>query len=246
MNLAIIQARMASTRLPGKVLLPLGGRPMLERMIERVRRARLVDTLVVATTRLPEDEAIEDLCERVGVPCYRDSGRAEDVLGRLSRAFWAYSSGPCDVVVRLTGDCPLSDPAVIDLVIEGHHFSGAGLTVNTGVGGQSYPDGLDVEIIAGSALILADMRAGPDFTTQMSRGVPGDPAEREHATLWLRRHPELCRVLYCAHDPDLSGRKWSVDTPADYRRVSAIFEALHPTKPGFGMDDILEWEAGDK
>ena len=228
MNLAIIQARMASTRLPGKVFLPLLGKPMLERMIERVRRARLVDRLVVATTTEPEDEAIADLCDRMGVPCYR--GDEDDVLRRFDDVYNLYARSRDDTIIRLTGDCPLSDPEVIDLVIRERISSGADLAVNTGPGGQSYPDGLDVEAFTGAALVEANTWSA-------------ETSDREHVTRYVRRQSTRYQVLYCAHDPDLSGRKWSVDTPADYRRVGAIFEALYPANPEFGMDDILEWEA---
>jgi len=228
MILAIIQARMASTRLPGKALLPLLGEPMLARQIERVRRSKLIDKLVVATTGEPEDQAIADLCERLGVAyCL---GPRDDVLRRFSEAHRIHGSGKADTIVRLTGDCPLSDPEVIDLVIGDHLRFGADLTVNTGQAGAGYPDGFDVEAFTGSALAEANT-----WTF--------GPQDREHVTRYMRRQPERYEITYCGHGPDLSARKWSVDTTEDYERVRAIFEALYPAKPEFGMEDILEWEA---
>ena len=139
MILGILQARASSRRLPGKVMKPILGRPMLERQIERLRRARRLDKLVVATSTDPSDDPIAALCRSLAVECFR--GSLDDVLDRFYQA--ARRAAP-RAVVRLTGDCPLADPAVIDQLIELHARGGYDYTSNTLT--RSYPDGLDAEV----------------------------------------------------------------------------------------------------
>ena len=215
--LGILQARVSSTRLPRKVLAPILGRPMLLRQIERVRRASLLDVLVVATSTDPSDDAIEELCAINSVACFR--GSLTDVLDRFYHAALPYRP---EYVVRLTGDCPLADPDLIDRVIhvcidEGLDYTGAE---------PSFPDGLDVEVMRFTAL--------EEAWEEATR-----PSDREHVTQFLNRQRDRFRVRGVANDVDLSHLRWTVDEPADFELVTRIYEALYPANPAFTTQDIL-------
>src|SRR5205823_13375067 len=169
----VVQARMGSTRLPGKVLADLGGRPMLQFMLERLRRLP-VSELVVATSTEPGDDAVAALGATLGVRVVR--GPEHDVLARFEQALEAH---PAEHVVRLTGDCPLADPEVIVATLELHHERHADYTSN--VIPRTFPKGLDVEVARAEALRVAAAEAE-------------DPAEREHVMPFLYRHPERFRL----------------------------------------------------
>lgn len=220
MIVAIIQARMGSTRLPGKIMLPILGAPMLERQIERVRRAKRIDEVILATSDMPQDEPVARLAARIGIPCFR--GSEKDVLDRY---FHAAQEADADTVVRITGDCPLHDPEVIDEVIE--HFQASGADY---CGGPSnYPEGLDTEVFSFAALKESQEKARL-------------PSEREHVTLYIRNHPETFRIAppWTSGDAvDRSAWHWSVDTEADYRFVRAVYAELFPSNPHFGKDDVI-------
>jgi spore coat polysaccharide biosynthesis protein SpsF len=225
---ATIEARMTSSRLPGKVLMEACGKPMLELMIERVRRMRLLDAIMVATTTNTTDDSIEALCARLGVGCFR--GSEQDVLGRLDGA--AREAG-ADVVVELTGDCPLLDPALADQVVELFLVNEPGMATNDHfpfpetLDHLTYPVGMDVVVF--SALTLA--RAA-----QEARAAE----EREHPCLWMLRDPSLNTLVLPAptdlRRPDLS---LTLDTRAEYERIRAVFEALYPQDPAFGLREVL-------
>lgn len=217
--LAILQARVSSTRLPGKVLKPLLGEPMLVRQIERIRRAKSIDQVVVATSLAPDDDAIESLCRSHELTCFR--GSLEDVLDRFYQVACAY---PADSVVRLTGDCPLIDPDLIDRVAELHEKGGFDYTSNSVE--RTYPDGLDVEVVRFDSL----RQAWRDAKLQ---------SEREHVTSYLYKHPELFKIGQLKQSVDQSAMRWTVDEPADYELVGRIFAALYPARPAFGMGDVL-------
>src|SRR5262245_37090128 len=174
MILGILQARVSSRRLPGKVLKPILGRPMLERQSERLRRAHRLDKLVVATSTDASDDAIAALCESLPLDCFR--GALDDVLDRFYQAAKRYSA---DTVVRLTGDCPLADPSVIDELILLHESGGYDYTSNTLT--RSYPDGLDAEVAQMRCLEAAWHEAAL-------------PSEREHVTPFIYRDPERFRL----------------------------------------------------
>jgi spore coat polysaccharide biosynthesis protein SpsF (cytidylyltransferase family) len=210
-NVAVLQARMTSTRLPGKVLRPILGRPMLALQLERVRRASLIDR--------PSDEPVAELCANQGIEVYR--GSLEDVLDRMYRA--AAPHAPTHLV-RLTGDCPLADPDVIDLIIRSHVEHDADYSSNTQP--PSFPHGLDAEVARWTAF----ERAHRDARL---------PSEREHVTPYLYRHPELFRLNPVLADVDRSGLRWTVDHPADFELVSRVYEALYPGNPAFTTGDIL-------
>jgi spore coat polysaccharide biosynthesis protein SpsF (cytidylyltransferase family) len=218
-TVAIIQARMGSTRLPGKILKPILGEPMLARMLERVKRAKKLDAVIVATGDKPEDDATAELAEKCGVQVFR--GDERDVLDRFYKA--AKEAG-ADTVVRLTGDCALHDPAVIDEVVE--HFRAQKCDYTSTP--RNYPEGLDAEVSTFSALA----RAWEDAKL---------PSEREHVTPYIKNHPELYSVdtAWTSGGGDYSAMHWSVDTEQDFNFVARIYEQLYPVNPRFTKDDVL-------
>jgi len=220
MIVAILQARMTSSRLPGKVMKPILGVPMIGRHIERLNRCDSLDRIVVATSKDPSDDGLAAYCESLGVRVFR--GSLDDVLGRFQGA--ALANGPAAHVVRLTADCPLADPQVIDACVWRHIETGADYTSNTIE--RSYPDGLDVEVMTAEALKVMHREAR-------------DPYEREHVTPFLYRHPERFRIAQLVQSAPLSDRRWTVDTPEDFEFVSRVFYMLYPTNPRFEQADIL-------
>jgi spore coat polysaccharide biosynthesis protein SpsF len=220
--LALLQARLSSTRLPGKVLKPLAGAPMILRQVERVRRARRIDRLVVATSEEASDDPLVEALRPAGVDVFR--GPLEDVLARFVGALDAW---PAEHVVRLTGDCPLSDPAVIDATIELHLRAGVDYTHNRREP-HGYPKGQDVEVITAAALRQAAAEAAT-------------PEEHEHVTWGVRNHPERYRIARLDPSVDEGLVRWTVDRPDDYAFVAAVYEALYPDDPAFGSDAVRAW-----
>jgi spore coat polysaccharide biosynthesis protein SpsF len=220
MILAILQARCSSSRLPGKVLLPLAGAPMIARQIERVARAARIDRLVVATSDDASDDALTRVVEGVGVAVHR--GPLDDVLARFAGALAAF--GPATHVVRLTGDCPLADPAVIDAVIARVVDAGADYGSNTPPR-RTYPKGLDVECMTADA--LRDAVAGASSAE-----------EREHVTWAMHHHPEVYRQAFVSQAADEGEARWTVDFPHDYAFVAAVYDALFARNPAFSSDDV--------
>ena len=219
MMLAILQARVSSTRLPGKVLKPILGRPMILRQIERIERATKIDQLIVATSSDITDDPLAQLCIENDTTCFR--GSLEDVLDRLCQAAKLYSP---DYVVRLTGDCPLADPKLIDDVVsfcEQGDYDYASNTVE-----PTYPDGLDVEVFRYSCLKEAWEEASL-------------PSQREHVTLVIHQHPKRYKIGSYKNRIDLSSLRWTVDKPSDFEFVTKIYEALYPLNSGFTTQDIL-------
>jgi spore coat polysaccharide biosynthesis protein SpsF len=221
MNLGILQARMSSSRLPGKVMKPILGTPMIFLQIERIMRARHIDKLLVATTSDEADNVLANECIRRGLAVYR--GSQSDVLRRYVKAAEEYRP---TAVVRLTADCPLADWTVIDSAVEtyihGHY------RYVTNVNPPTYPDGLDVEIVDYEALRIADIEARL-------------PSEREHVTAFISARPERFSAGAIRSPVDLSAMRWSVDEPEDFELVRVIYEALYPTKPMFETRDILDF-----
>lgn len=221
--LAILQARCSSSRLPGKVLKPILGQPMLARHLERLARSRRIDQLVVATSTENSDDALAELCQHQGVAFTR--GALDDVLDRFYRA--AVPLAP-EHVVRLTGDCPLADPEVIDACID-YHLSG-NFDYTTNALQPTFPDGLDVEVMRFSCL----QEAWREATLQ---------SEREHVTPFIHQRPERYRIGHFKQPENLSWLRWTVDEPADFQVVDAIYQALYPTNPAFTTADILDYLA---
>lgn len=217
-TVAIIQARTGSSRLPGKVLMPLLGAPILAHIVERVSRAHLVDEVVVATTGLASDDAIESLARTSGWALVR--GSETDLLDRYLAASRAHEA---DIVVRITSDCPLIDPELVDDVVRVLATTGADYASNT-LEPRTYPRGLDVEAMTREAL----ERAGVEDTNH---------ARREHATPYIYRHPELFRLARVASPEDLSDHRWCVDTLEDLDLVRRIYEAMGNDR--FGWREAL-------
>jgi spore coat polysaccharide biosynthesis protein SpsF len=217
---------MTSTRLPGKVLKPLLGEPMLARQIERTVRSQRIDRLVVATSNDPSDDPIQALCEKLRVRVFR--GSLDDVLGRYWGAVRMF--GPTRHVVRLTGDCPLTDWEVIDAVIDHHLAEGADYTSNTEK--LTFPKGLDVEVFKSGHLETAYYEAR-------------DPYEREHVTPFFYRNPDRFQVANLECNPPLGELRWTVDTPEDFEFVERVFEGLYPDNPDFLSEDIALFTEND-
>ena len=215
----IVQARMTSTRLPGKVLLPLAGEPMLMRLVQRLRRVQRADGMVIATTTNPTDNPIATLCAQLDVPCHR--GSEHDVLSRYADAARLHGA---DVVVRITSDCPLIDPALIDQVIEVYEEGDSDYVSN--MLPPTWPYGMAVEVFSAAALAQAHAEASQS-------------AEREHVTPFIYWHPERYRLRNLASPVDLSHHRWTVDTPEDYELVRRLFETLIPAHPEFTQADVL-------
>lgn len=216
---AILQARTSSTRLPNKVLLPILGKPMLALQIERTLRANLIDTLVVATSDQAADDPIELLCDQLNVACFR--GNLEDVLDRFYQAAKAY---PAEHIVRMTADCPVIDPKIIDAVIELHTTSGADYSSN--VLPPTFPDGLDVEV----------MRFDVLFETWQNAKLN---SQREHVTPYIQESAKF-KKSNLASQEDLSEHRWTVDEAADFELITFIYESLYPKNQTFGYQDILK------
>jgi len=216
---AIIQARMGSSRLPGKSLAEIEKRPMLWHVIQRVKRARMVDRVVVATSTAPADDAIENMCQENGVPCYR--GSENDVLDRFYHA--ALAEKPAKVV-RITADCPLIDPEVIDRVVR--RFERGDLDYASNAMVRSYPDGLDTEVFSFSVLERAWHEANK-------------ASEREHVTPYLRS--EKFRTANVENDSTSLHQhyRWTVDEVEDLEFIRAVYKAFRDRET-FGMKDVLE------
>jgi spore coat polysaccharide biosynthesis protein SpsF len=225
-TLVVVQARSASTRLPEKVRLPLAGGSLLARLLERVTAATTPFDVVVATTVDPADDGIVELARRAGVGCFR--GHPTDLLDRHYRA--ALAAGPgVDTVVKIPSDCPLIDPRVIDRVLAAHAASG-GADFTSNLHPATYPDGNDVEVMTLGALAAAHREAQR-------------PLEREHTTPFLWEHPERFRVANVTWETGLDysmSHRFTVDYPADYDFVAAVYDALWAREcPVFSLGDIL-------
>lgn len=218
---AIIEARMTSSRLPGKVLLPIMGRPMLELLIERLKRSKYLDEIVVATTTNRTDDPIEELTSHLGIGCFR--GSEEDVL---SRVLGAAHASKTDVIVEITGDCPLIDPDTLDTVIETYRASDADYVSNFLQ--RTYPRGMETQVF--STVVLEKVA-----------NLTQDPVDHEHVSLYIYEHPEIFTLINV--ESDLPEKEWdirlTVDTEEDFRLIKAIYELLYPQNPAFTLMDIM-------
>lgn len=213
---------MTSTRLPGKVLKEVMGKPLLEYQIERLKKVKQADDLVIATTINESDQPIIELCKKLNINYYR--GSEEDVLSRYYEAAKQYQA---DVIVRVTSDCPLIDPAVVDEVINNFRKSTGKYDYVSNTLERTYPRGMDTEVFSIEALKEAYDKA---VLTP----------EREHVTLYIYSHPEKFRLFSVKYKKDESSHRWTVDTEEDFILIKAILEELYPQKPDFTMEDCLE------
>jgi spore coat polysaccharide biosynthesis protein SpsF len=223
---AIIQARMGSTRLPGKVLKDVEGETVLAQVVSRLRRARLINELMVATTDGPADDAIVKECRSLAIPVSR--GDQDDVLDRYFRAA---QLAKAEVVVRITSDCPLIDPEITDKTVAAFLEARPDYASNSLQ--RTYPRGLDTEVMSVAAL---------GRVWQQAR----KPYEREHVTPYIYEHPAEFKLLSVTGDADHSGHRWTVDTPEDLEFVRAIYARLKDNANFLWRDvlDLLDREPG--
>src|SRR5262249_28739919 len=214
---AVVQARMGSTRLPGKTLGETAGKPLLAHLVERVAASKFVEDVIIATTAHARDDVIASFADARGLKCHR--GSETDVLDRIHGAVQRFG---VDAIVRVTPDCPLLDPRVVDVVVDAYRSGQYDYVANAAP--RTYPDGLDVEVFSRAALERAWREARL-------------PSEREHVTPYLRTSGTF-RILNIEHVPDLSSLKWSVDTAEDLEFARAVYAALEGHGL-FSMEDVL-------
>lgn len=220
MKIAVLQARMSSSRLPGKVLAPILGKPMITRIIDRINRSRSIDTLVVVTSTDSSDDPLVDALLGHGALVRR--GPLDDVLARFEMVRHEFDP---TLIVRLTGDNALTDPDVIDQVVSAHEDGAFDYTSNTIV--RTFPHGLDVECFAPEAFVRL-------------QSFDLSPAEREHVTLGLYTRPDLFTIGSVTQQQDQSHLRWTVDYPEDLEFARKVYEELFVHNPGFSTADVLE------
>jgi len=214
----ILQARASSTRLPNKVLMPILGKPMLARQIERLKQLTCINQIIIATSTEPSDDKIEQLCQQEVIPCFR--GSLKNVLDRYYHASQAY---PSEHIIRITGDCPVIDTDIVTEVINHHLRKKADYTSNCIP--PTLPDGLDVEIFTKETLEKTWLKASTAL-------------EQEHVTPFMR-DSGLFRCENYLYPQDFSHLRWTVDEPEDFKLITLFFEELYHKKPHFKLQDIL-------
>ena len=227
MILGVIQARMSSSRLPGKVLADLAGAPMLGRQVERLRRSKTLDALVLATSDDASDDPVAAYAAEIGLAVVR--GPLDDVLGRFARVLTAWPQAT--TLARLTADCPLTDWRVLDGLIARLEATGADYANNIAPE-RSFPHGLDVEAMRAEVLAQAAAEAV-------------DPYDREHVTPFIYGRPERFRLQSLARAPSLAHLRWTVDYPEDLDFVRHVYGALYAANPDFTTEDVaaLDWNS---
>ncbi|HEK9103242.1 glycosyltransferase family protein [Bacillus cereus] len=218
---AIIQARMGSTRLPGKILKKVLDKTLLEYQIERVKKAKTIDQIIVATTTKLNDNPIIELCKQLSVPYYR--GSEDDVLSRYYETATNFS---VDVVVRLTSDCPIIDPNIIDKVVHCYLKQQNKYDYISNTLTRTYPRGLDTEVI-------------PYRILKRTYEEANEPSHREHVTAYIYNNPGKFKLLNVQHDLDESKHRWTVDTKEDFILIKNIITRLYPVNSQFSFSDIL-------
>lgn len=224
-TVAIVQTRMGSTRLPGKVLIDLEGKPVLWHVVHRLKNAKYIDKIVVATTDLYEDDIIANYCTQNEISYYR--GSSDDVLSRYYNAAGEYKAG---IIIRITSDCPLIDPLIIDKMLikfKGNNSKSITLDYMSNTLERTFPRGLDAEIFSFESL-------------ERSYREAKHPYEREHVTPYIYQHPELFRLSNYKNEVDYSTHRWTLDTPDDLNLIQAIYKKIENTEKIFLFHDILE------
>ena len=221
-KLIVAQARMTSTRLPGKVMKIVCGKPLLEHFINRLKRVKSADQIVIATTINDIDNQIVDLCKKLDISYYR--GSEEDVLGRYYEAAVEYGG---DIIIRITSDCPVIDPEVVDSLINFYTNNIEKYDYVSNTLKRTYPKGMDTEIISFDTLKDAHFNAYGPF-------------DREHVMPFINMRPQRFRLYNILYRTDMSRYRLTVDTPDDLKLITEIFEALYSEKPFFSLKDILD------
>jgi spore coat polysaccharide biosynthesis protein SpsF (cytidylyltransferase family) len=216
---AIIQARMGSTRLPGKVMKGISSKPMLWHVLNRLSAAKSVDEIVIATTSNEQDKTLVEFAEEYGFKYF--VGSENDVLDRYYQASKEYEA---DVIVRVTGDCPLVDPFIVDKVVQ--YYAEGSFDYVSNNNPPTYPHGLDIEVFSFKALEEAWRKSQADY-------------QREHVTYYITEHPEIFKIGNVKNQADLSHLRLTVDEEADFILVSEVFSELFEGNNIFLMEDIL-------
>ena len=219
----ITQARMTSTRLPGKVLMEVLQKPLLGYQIERLRSIKSIDEMIVATTTNSQDDIIVELCEKWGVNYFR--GSENDVLERYYLAAQQFN---LDTVIRVTSDCPLIDPKTTDKILRRYLYESDQCDYFSNTVDRTFPRGLDTEIFSFERLKEAFINAKKN-------------QEREHVTLYFYSNPEKFKIKQFRHHEDLSHLRWTVDTREDFALIKIIIEALYPKNPLFDLAECLQF-----
>jgi len=241
---AIIQARMSSKRLPGKVLMQIGNNTMLGQVVNRAKRIEGVDDVVVSTSKDSSDFSIVEWCRKNKISCF--SGPLDNVLLRFVWTARKYNS---DVIIRLTADCPLLDPEVVSFGLNTYlnskqfnEFTGFEIVAN-GLISRSWPDGLDFCILSKEALefLQFEIQEYSFIMKEKSIKVEMKTPEfyQEHVTPWVTDHPEHFKVLDLIHSPNLAHYRWTVDMREDLEFVRKVYQAF-PGSSVFGMNQIIE------
>ncbi len=219
---AIIQARMGSTRLQGKVMKNLQGKTVLEHVIERVKQSKLIDEIIIATTTNGRDTVIEDEALRCGVKVFR--GSEEDVL---SRYYYAAKEYDLDVIVRITSDCPLIDPKIVDEIIEIYKENNFDIVTNAGndLANRTFPRGLDAEAFSFNFLEKAHNNATEKY-------------QREHVTPYI--YETSNNIYYYKNQTDYSKYRWTLDTEEDFELIKEIYNNLYQGSHDFYLNDIIK------
>jgi spore coat polysaccharide biosynthesis protein SpsF len=219
---ATIEARMTSTRLPGKVLLPAGGKPMLKHLVDRLRQVKSLQAIVLATTINNTDDCLVAFATHEGIDYFR--GSEEDVMGRV---IGAADSVNANIVVEITGDCPVIDPLIVEQTIQMYLHNDCEIASNSIV--RSYPDGMDTLVFALDTL-------------KRSAAMTNDPLDREHVTLHIWQNPELFRPVNLIAPPDLywPGLGLTLDEKEDYELLTKLIEYFGPSQPYFSCREIIE------
>lgn len=219
----IIQTRIGSTRLPGKVLKKICNKTVLEHDIDRLKRVKNIDKIVIATTILEKDNLIVEEADRLGIAYYR--GSEEDVL---SRYYYAAKENKADIVVRVTSDCPLIDSAITGQIIQYYLDNREKYDYVSNTIDRTYPRGLDTEVFSFKAL----EKAFNEATSQR---------DREHVTPYIWDNPNLFKILQYRGEVDYSDLRWTLDTTEDFELINRIYTSLYPQKCNeFAMKDIIE------
>lgn len=221
MVIAVIQARLGSSRLPGKVLKEILGKPMLELMVDRLKQSRTIDKIIIATTDRPEDKKIVDFGKKIGIDVFR--GSENDVLDRY---FQAVKNLGAETIVRITGDCPLMDPEILDSVVGFYQKNKKEFDYASNVRPPTFPDGMDVEVFSFEAL-------------EKVWHLAKLPSEREHVTAYIANHPEIFRIGNISSKKDLSDIRLTVDNEEDFILIKEIFQLLYKDNKNFNLKDIL-------